>query len=91
MCIIYCFFKEAPNGKSLWTKENVLSLVHFSLEKITKIKICHMVEKEHHEVIEGRRRLLDVYVLDSEEADEDASIVHDDAAFDEEYGSGLVE
>ena len=29
-------------------------------------------------------------VHDSEEAAEDASIVHDDAAFDEEGGSGLV-
>ena len=29
-------------------------------------------------------------VLDSEEAAEDASIVLDDAAFDEEDGSGLV-
>ena len=29
-------------------------------------------------------------VLDSEEAAEDASVVHDNAAFDEEDGSGLV-
>ena len=31
MCIIDRFFKEAPRGKSPWTKENVLSLVHFFL------------------------------------------------------------
>ena len=40
MCIIDRFFEEAPPGKSLWTKENVLSLVRFfSLDKIPKIKI----------------------------------------------------
>ena len=67
-----------------------LLLVFFSLDKIPKIKICHMVAKDHPEVIEGRRRLIDVDVLDSEEAAEDASIVHDDAAEIEEDGSGLV-
>ena len=68
-----------------------MSLVRFfSLNEIPKIKICHMVAKEHPDVIEGRQRLIAVDVLDSEEADEDASIVHDDAAFDEENGSGLV-
>ena len=35
--------------------------------------------------------MIDVDVLDSEEADEYASIVNDDPALDEEYGSGLVE
>ena len=49
-----------------------------------------MVAKDHPEVIEERRRLVSVDVLDSEEAAEDASIVHDDAALDEEGGSGLV-
>ena len=29
-------------------------------------------------------------VLDSEDSAEDASIVHDDAALNEEYGGGLV-
>ena len=49
-----------------------------------------MVAKEHPEVIEGRRRLIAVDILDSEEAAEDTSIVHDDATFDEEDGSGLL-
>ena len=41
--IIDSFFKEDHPGKSPWTKTNVLSLVRFfSLDKITKIKICHM-------------------------------------------------
>ena len=35
--------------------------------------------------------MIDVDVLDSEEADEYASIVNYDPALDEEYGSGLVE
>ena len=56
----------------------------FSLEEIHKIKICHMVAKEHPEVIEGRRWLIAVDVLDSEEAAEDASIIHDDSDLDEE-------
>ena len=34
--------------------------------------------------------MIAVYVLDYKEAAEDDSIVHDDAAFDEECGSGLV-
>ena len=45
ICIIDRFFKEAPTGKSPRTKENVMSLVRFSIDKIPKIKICHMVEK----------------------------------------------
>ena len=91
MCTIDRFFEEDPPGKSPWTQKNVLSLVRFfSLDEIPKIKIFHMVANEHTEVIEGRRRLIAVDVLDSEEADEDASIVRDDDAFDEEDGSGLV-
>ena len=49
-----------------------------------------MVAKDHPEVIEGRRWLIYVDVLESEETAEDASIVHDDAAEIEEDGSGLV-
>ena len=65
-----------------------MSLVRFfSLHEIPKIKICHMVAKEHPEVIEGRRRLIAVDFLDSEEADEDASIVHDDSDLYEKDGS----
>ena len=67
-----------------------VSRLFFSLDEIPKIKICHMVEKEHPEVIEERRRLIAVDVLEAEEVAKDASIVHDDADFDEEDGSGLV-
>ena len=49
-----------------------------------------MVSKENPEVIDGRRRLIAVDVLDSDEADDDASTVHDHADFDEEDGSGLA-
>ena len=68
-----------------------MSLVRFfSLDEIPKINIFHMVATDHPEVIEGRRRLITVDVLDYEETAEDASIVHDDADFDEEDGSGLL-
>ena len=81
MCIIDRFFREAPPGESPWTKENVMYLVRFfSLDKITKIKICHMVSKDYPEVIEARQQLTAVDVLESEETAEDAYIVHDDAA-----------
>ena len=51
-------------------KTNFFYLVRFlSLDEIHKIKICHMVAKKHPELIEGRRWLVDVDVLDSEEAD----------------------
>ena len=69
MCIIERFVKEYPPGKSPCIKENFFSLVRFfSLGELTKIKICHMVANENPEVIEGSRRLIDVDVLDSEEA-----------------------
>ena len=52
MCIIDRFFREAPPGESPWTKEKFMSLVRFfSLDEIPKIKICHMVAKDHPEVI----------------------------------------
>ena len=41
-----------------------------------------MVAKENPEVIEGRRRLIDVDILDSKEVAEDASIDNDDSALD---------
>ena len=41
-------------------------------------------------MIGGRQQLIAVDVIDSEEAAEDASIYHDDAAEIEEDGSGLV-
>ena len=79
MCIIDRFFREAPPGESPWAKENFMSLVRFfSLDKIPKIKICHMVAKDHTEVIEGRRRWIDVDVLDSEEAAEDDTVTRPD-------------
>ena len=56
---------------------------------IPKIKIYHMVSNEQPEVIEGRQHLISVDVLDSEDADEDASIDHYDAVLDEEEGSGF--
>ena len=62
----------------------------FSLDEIPKIKIFHMVAKEYPEVIEGRRQLIGVDVLDSEEAAEDYSINNGDSDLDEEDGSGLV-
>ena len=49
-----------------------------------------MVAKENTEVIEGSRRLIAVDFLESEEAADDASIIHDDAALDEEDGGGLI-
>ena len=70
-------------------KRNVLSLIFFvPLDQNPKIKICHMVASENTEVIEGRRRLVATYVLDSEEVDEDGSIDNDGDSSDEEYESG---
>ena len=62
----------------------------FSLDKIPKIKMCHMVAKEHPEAIEGRRKFIAVDVLYSEESDEYDSIGNDGTALDEENGSGLL-
>ena len=53
-----------------------------SLDEIPKIKIFHMVTKEHPEVIEGIRWLIAVNVLDSEKAAEYDSIYHDGDALD---------
>ena len=46
-----------------------------------------MLSNENPEVIEGRRRLIDVNVLESEEASKDAYIDHDGAVSDEGDGS----
>ena len=55
-----------------------------------KIKICHMVAKEHPKVIEGRIRFIDVDVIEYDEANEDSSIDPDGAALDKEDVSGLL-
>ena len=69
-----------------------MSLVCFvTLDKITKIKICHMVASEHPEVIEGRRRLIVLDILDSRESAEDGYIDNDGAASAEEDESGSGE
>ena len=54
------------------------------------IEIFHMVASKDPEVVEGRRWLIAMDVLDSEEAAEDGSIDNDDAALyeDNESGSG---
>ena len=72
-------------------QKNIYFLSFISpLEKIPKISICHMVENEHPEVIEGSQLLIAVDVIDSEVEAEDTSIVDDDSALDEEDVSGLV-
>ena len=44
---------------------NVLFLIIFvSLGQTPKIKICHMVASEHPKVVEGRRKLISMDVLD---------------------------
>ena len=91
MCIIDHFVEETHPGKSPWTKENVLPLIRFlSLDQIPNINIYHMLSKEHPELIEGRRQLIAVDVLEPEEADKDASIDNDGDASDEYNVSGLV-
>ena len=55
-----------------------------------KIKIFHILSKENLEVIVGSLQLIDVDVLDSEEAAENASIYHYGSALEEEYWIGLV-
>ena len=91
MFIIDFFSGEAPTGKSPQTKDCFWSLVRvFPLVEIPKIKICHMVTKEHPELIEGRQRLVSVDVIDSKEVAEDGSINNYGPTSDEEDGSGLV-
>ena len=90
MYVIDRLTMETPHGKSPWTKQMFLSLVgFFFLDQIPKIKIFHMVASEHPEVIEGRRRLIDTDVIDSEKAAEDGSIDNYGADFYEEDDSGL--
>ena len=50
-----------------------------------------MVASKHPEVIEGRRQLIAMDIIDSEESAEDGSIDNDGAALDEEDDSGLGE
>ena len=40
MYIIYCFSVDNPDGKSPWTKQNVLYIIQFfALDQIPKIKM----------------------------------------------------
>ena len=40
MCILDRFVEETPPGKSIWTKEDVLSFIHFfTLDQISNSKI----------------------------------------------------
>ena len=50
-----------------------------------------MVASELTEVIDGRQRLIDMDVIDSEKADEDGSIDNNGDDLDEEDEIGLVE
>ena len=50
-----------------------------------------MFASEHPKVIEGRRRLIATYVLDSEEEDEDGTIDNDGDALDKYYDRCLVQ
>ena len=52
--------------------------------------MCRMLAKKHHQLINERQQLLAVDVLESEEAAQDASINHDGAVTDEQYGRGLL-
>ena len=68
MSFIDRFSAETPHGKYPCTKKNVLYLIRFVfLDQITKIKICRMVASENPEVIEGRRQMIAMCVLYSEE------------------------
>ena len=62
MSIIDFFVEEAPSGKSSLKKMVCLLFVFFL--KISMIKVCHMVSKEHPEVIEGRQLLIAVDILE---------------------------
>ena len=89
MYFIDNFTANNPHGKSLWTKQNVLSIISFvPIDENPKIKICHMVASEHPEVIEGRWRLIAMDVLYFEEATEDVSIDNYGADLYEEEESG---
>ena len=83
MFVIDSFNPETTHGNSLCTK-TFLSLISFApLDKKPKIKICHMVASEHHEVIEGMWQLIATDFRDSEEDAEDGSIDNNGAALDE--------
>ena len=67
-----------------------VSRLCYHRDEISKIEICHIVTKEHPEVIDGRQRLISVDVIDSGESYEDSSIDNGDSDLYEEYGGGLV-
>ena len=67
-----------------------LSLIHFLSLEILKIKKYHMVANKYSEVIEPRRQLLSVDVLEYEEVAEYAFIDHYGAALYEEGGRSLI-
>ena len=81
MSVIDIFVMETPGGKSPWTKQSVFYIVRFfALEQIPKIKRCHMVVSEHPKVIEGERWLINMDVINTEEASEGGMVDADGAA-----------
>ena len=92
MYVIDIFTMENPHVKSPWTKYFFLSLIHFvSLDRIPKIKICHVVASDNPGVVEGRLWLISMDIFDSEVENDDGFIDNYGDALYEEYESGLVE
>ena len=87
MFIIDCFFEDTPLGKSPWT---FLALIRSPSWPNTQDKYTPYGSKGNVEVIEGRRWLIAVDVIEYEEAAEDSSIDHYGDALDEEDKSGFV-
>ena len=92
MYVIDLFTAETPHGKSLWTKQNVLYIIHFfPFFQIPKIQICHMVESEHSKVIERRQQLISTDVPESEQSSGDGFNDNCVDNLDEDDESGLGE
>ena len=55
----------------------------FNLGQIFRIKICHIVTREHTRIIEGRRWFIDTEILDTEGAAEDGVVDNEGDNLDE--------
>ena len=92
MSVVVKLFSENPDGEYPRTKGNVFSLTpFFTLDQITKIINFHNITSGYTELIQGRRKLINMDILDSGDSCEDGAADDYGDSLDEQDEGGSVE
>ena len=91
MHIIYIFIMDTIYIK--YPRKKIFFVYHYfiALDQKPKIKICYMVTSKHTEVIEGRIRLIVMYVIEPDDASDYGTVDGDVTATEKEDKSGSGE